>query len=157
MRTVEARRVEAEDHRRQSEQFLDLTSHELRNRTLALLILARMLRAALTFLSVSTRAALSGVWQNAELLATSLKHISTLFDDLALGKPLGTDVLKATRQEMQENLDSVESVLICTAHQGRIADGQLACSLPRACSELSLIVSSPPQISSTSPSSCVCR
>ncbi|ORY86727.1 hypothetical protein BCR35DRAFT_302458 [Leucosporidium creatinivorum] len=95
--TVEAQRAEAEKNRMQTEQYLDLSSHELRN-------------------------PLSGVWQNAELLATSLAHIAKLLADLEGGKEIERSTLTKAQKEMQENLDSVESILICASHQGRIAD-----------------------------------
>lgn len=97
VQTVEARRAEAEENRRNTEAFLDMSSHELRN-------------------------PLSGVWQNAELLSNSLDGLTSIIDDLCAGKTVDQRVLNDARRELRENADSVESILICASHQGRIAD-----------------------------------
>ena len=72
--------------------------------------------------------ALSGVWQNAEVLAGSLQQITALIDDLGDGKPVEQEALVLARKEMRENLDAVESILICASHQGRIAEDLLQVS-----------------------------
>lgn len=80
-------------------------------------------------------------WQNAELLNNSLTHIAQLLDDFGAGKEIERDTLARAQKEMQENLDSVESILICASHQGRIADGEL--SLPPSVGERSSVKSVP--------------
>ncbi|GAA6059978.1 hypothetical protein JCM10212_001327 [Sporobolomyces blumeae] len=97
IRTVEQRAADAEENRRQTEAFLDMSSHELRN-------------------------PLSGVWQNAEVIAASLEKYVELLDDLRDGEIPPREVIQELHDEMVENVDAVESILLCTAHQGRIAD-----------------------------------
>ncbi|KAM0790951.1 hypothetical protein ACM66B_004256 [Microbotryomycetes sp. NB124-2] len=97
VQTVEARRYEADENRRNTEAFLDMSSHELRN-------------------------PLSGVWQNAELLASSLENVLGVVENLCAGKPVDPRTLEDVRRELIEDSDSVESILICASHQGRIAD-----------------------------------
>ena len=72
---------------------------------------------------------LSGVWQNAEVVSGSLERISDLFDDMRNGVVLDPAILEDVQKEMQENIESVESIILCAAHQGRIADGE--CPIPR--------------------------
>ncbi|GAA6041500.1 hypothetical protein JCM8097_001909 [Rhodosporidiobolus ruineniae] len=94
---VERRAADAEQTRINTEMFLDMSSHELRN-------------------------PLSGVWQNAEVVAASLDKYVDLLDDLRDGRVLPQEELEALYNEMQENVEAVESILLCAAHQGRIAD-----------------------------------
>lgn len=77
---------------------------------------------------------LSGVWQNAEVIGVSLEGISSLLDDIHAGKPLDRRLLDTARREMRENAESVESIILCASHQGRIADGeqQISRIVPRA-------------------------
>ncbi|GAA5932140.1 uncharacterized protein JCM15063_001133 [Sporobolomyces koalae] len=97
IRTVEERMREVEENRRQMEDFLDFSSHENRN-------------------------PLSGVWQNAEVVSASLEKYVELLDDLRDGHLPPSEELEALHDEMVENTDAMESILLCTAHQGRIAD-----------------------------------
>ncbi|BGP26767.1 multi-sensor hybrid histidine kinase [Rhodotorula toruloides] len=95
---VEQRARDAEENRRNTEMFLDMSSHELRN-------------------------PLSGVWQNAEVVAVSLEKITQWLDDLRNGgKILDPPTLEEMHEEMLENLDAIESIQICASHQTRIAD-----------------------------------
>ncbi|BGP02584.1 hypothetical protein JCM10021v2_006304 [Rhodotorula toruloides] len=95
---VEQRARDAEENRRNTEMFLDMSSHELRN-------------------------PLSGVWQNAEVVAVSLEKITQWLDDLRNGgKTLDPPTLEEMHEEMLENLDAIESIQICASHQTRIAD-----------------------------------
>ncbi|KAK4055384.1 hypothetical protein OIO90_003222 [Microbotryomycetes sp. JL221] len=103
VQTVEARRVEADENRRNTEAFLDMSSHELRN-------------------------PLSGVWQNAEVLAGSLENVLSVIEQLCSGKQVDPQTLESIRRELVEDAESVESILICASHQGRIADDILTVS-----------------------------
>ena len=97
IREVEQRAVDAEENRRNTEMFLDMSSHELRN-------------------------PLSGVWQNAEVVSTSLAKYVELIDGLRQGHPAPQRVLDDLYNEMLENVEAVESIILCASHQGRIAD-----------------------------------
>ncbi|GAA5852766.1 hypothetical protein JCM9279_003962 [Rhodotorula babjevae] len=97
IREVEQRAVDAEENRRNTEMFLDMSSHELRN-------------------------PLSGVWQNAEVVSTSLAKYVELIDGLRQGHPAPQQVLDDLYNEMLENVEAVESIILCASHQGRIAD-----------------------------------
>ncbi|KPV74030.1 uncharacterized protein RHOBADRAFT_54600 [Rhodotorula graminis WP1] len=97
IREVEQRAVDAEENRRNTEMFLDMSSHELRN-------------------------PLSGVWQNAEVVSTSLAKYVELIDGLRHGHAAPQRVLDALYDEMLENVEAVESIILCASHQGRIAD-----------------------------------
>lgn len=123
IREVEQRAADTEEARRQTEQYLDFASHELRNRP-SFPSSSRKGSADLLRLYI----ALSGVWQNAEVLSSSLQQISALIEDLGDSKPVQTSALLAARSEMRLNLDAVESILICASHQGRIAEDILSVS-----------------------------
>ncbi|SCV70300.1 BQ2448_1694 [Microbotryum intermedium] len=97
LQIVEQRAADAEENRRNTEMFLDLSSHEMRN-------------------------PLSGVWQNAQVLSGSLEQISCVIDDLCAGRTPPLAVLENVRREMQENAEAVDSIILCASHQGRIAD-----------------------------------
>ncbi|GAA5973125.1 hypothetical protein JCM11641_006280 [Rhodosporidiobolus odoratus] len=97
IREVEQRAADAEQTRINTEMFLDMSSHELRN-------------------------PLSGVWQNAELVAASLDKYVELLENLRDGSVPSSPELEALTEEMTENVDAVDSILLCAAHQGRIAD-----------------------------------
>ncbi|GAA5982210.1 hypothetical protein JCM5350_007698 [Sporobolomyces pararoseus] len=97
IRNVEERMRDVEENRRQMEDFLDFSSHENRN-------------------------PLSGVWQNAEVVNASLEKYVDLLEELKDGEVPPPDALKALHDEMLENIEAMESILLCTAHQGRIAD-----------------------------------
>ncbi|GAA5825914.1 hypothetical protein JCM11251_000050 [Rhodosporidiobolus azoricus] len=103
IKAVEQRAIDAEETRRQTEMFLDMSSHELRN-------------------------PLSGVWQNAEVVASSLDKYVDLLDDLREDHVPPADELQALYDEMQENIEAIDSILLCAAHQGRIADDILSVS-----------------------------
>ncbi|GAA5906400.1 hypothetical protein JCM5296_000445, partial [Sporobolomyces johnsonii] len=97
IRTVEQRAADAEENRRNTEMFLDMSSHEMRN-------------------------PLSGVWQNAEVVSASLEKYVELIDDLRDGKVVPSAMLDELHAEMLENVEAVESIMLCASHQGRIAD-----------------------------------
>ncbi|GAA6012992.1 hypothetical protein JCM11491_000931 [Sporobolomyces phaffii] len=97
IRNVEERMRDVEENRRQMEDFLDFSSHENRN-------------------------PLSGVWQNAEVVSASLEKYVELLEDLKDGDMPPIETLQALHDEMLENTEAMESILLCTAHQGRIAD-----------------------------------
>ncbi|BGP19092.1 hypothetical protein JCM10213v2_007179 [Rhodosporidiobolus nylandii] len=97
IREVEQRAADAEQNRINTENFLDMSSHELRN-------------------------PLSGVWQNAEVVAGSLDKYVELLDDLQEGHVPPPHELEALAEEMRENVEAVDSILLCASHQGRIAD-----------------------------------
>ncbi|KAK4047296.1 hypothetical protein OIV83_005474 [Microbotryomycetes sp. JL201] len=94
---VERRAADAEENRRNTDQFLDMSSHELRN-------------------------PLSGVWQNAQVIGDSLEKFVELLDDLVDGEVPDSDTLEALHGEMLENVEAVESIILCASHQQRIAD-----------------------------------
>ncbi|GAA5867623.1 hypothetical protein JCM3774_001533 [Rhodotorula dairenensis] len=97
LREVERRAADAEENRRNTEMFLDMSSHELRN-------------------------PLSGVWQNAEVVSASLGKYVSLIDNLRRGRQVDEQTLQSLHDEMVENVEAVESIILCAAHQGRIAD-----------------------------------
>ncbi|GAA6012808.1 hypothetical protein JCM10207_005367 [Rhodosporidiobolus poonsookiae] len=97
IREVESRAQEAEENRRNTEMFLDVSSHELRN-------------------------PLSGVWQNAEVVGASLDRFLDFLEDLRAGKAAEPAVIEEMHEEMLENVDAVESIMLCASHQQRIAD-----------------------------------
>ena len=104
IQAIEQRAIDAEENRRNQELFIDMASHELRN-------------------------PLSGVWQNAEVVSGSLERILDLIEDIRSGTMPDEETLEDAQKEMQENIESVESIILCAAHQGRIADGQSRFSL----------------------------
>ncbi|GAA6056619.1 hypothetical protein JCM3770_006359 [Rhodotorula araucariae] len=99
IREVEQRAQEAEENRRNTEMFLDMSSHELRN-------------------------PLSGVWQNAEVVAASLEKFVDFLDELRAphDAPLDHAAVEELHGEMLENVDAIESIMLCASHQTRIAD-----------------------------------
>ncbi|KAM0747651.1 hypothetical protein T439DRAFT_93583 [Meredithblackwellia eburnea MCA 4105] len=94
---MEQRANDAEENRRQQEQYIDLASHELRN-------------------------PLSAIWQNSETVSISLSHISDFLEDLQNGELPDKDTLADLQEEMRENMEGLSSILLCASHQGRIAD-----------------------------------
>ncbi|GAA5824652.1 hypothetical protein JCM11251_005289 [Rhodosporidiobolus azoricus] len=94
---VEQRATEAERNRRDTEAFLDMSSHELRN-------------------------PLSGVWQNAEVVAGSLEKYVDFLEQLKSGRSVSPESVEAHLQEVLEDIDAVENVMLCCEHQRRIAD-----------------------------------
>ncbi|GAA5995875.1 uncharacterized protein JCM10292_004800 [Rhodotorula paludigena] len=97
IREVEQRALDAEENRRNTEMFLDMSSHELRN-------------------------PLSGVWQNAEVVSASLEKYVDLLDSLRQGREVSPKLFDSLYNEMLENVEAVESIILCASHQGRIAD-----------------------------------
>ncbi|GAA5896575.1 hypothetical protein JCM8208_004237 [Rhodotorula glutinis] len=99
IREVEQRAQEAEENRRNTEMFLDMSSHELRN-------------------------PLSGVWQNAEVVGGSLEKFVEFLDELRNRPevPLDSVAVEELHSEMLENVDAIESIMLCASHQTRIAD-----------------------------------
>ncbi|KAI5477386.1 hypothetical protein MNV49_006453 [Pseudohyphozyma bogoriensis] len=97
IQTVEQRMADAEKSRRLQEEFIDMTSHELRN-------------------------PLSGVWQNAEVLGVSLEHVIDFIEDVKSGDTPDEETIDSLLEEMAENQDAVDSILVCARQQGRIAD-----------------------------------
>ncbi|ORY86726.1 hypothetical protein BCR35DRAFT_302457 [Leucosporidium creatinivorum] len=94
---VERRAADAEENRRQTDQFLDMSSHELRN-------------------------PLSGVWQNAQVVGDSLEKFVELLEELQEGNVPDEQTLDSLLAEMEENVESIESIILCASHQQRIAD-----------------------------------
>lgn len=66
---------------------------------------------------------MNGVFQNAEVISGSLEHISDMIDDIKSNHP-ELDGLDELLEEMQENMEAVESIMLCCSHQTRIADGE---------------------------------
>ncbi|KPV74021.1 uncharacterized protein RHOBADRAFT_54592 [Rhodotorula graminis WP1] len=99
IREVEQRAQEAEENRRNTEIFLDMSSHELRN-------------------------PLSGVWQNAEVVGGSLEKFVEFLDELRHQPevPLDSATVEELHGEMLENVEAIESIMLCASHQTRIAD-----------------------------------
>jgi hypothetical protein len=83
--------------------FLDMSSHELRN-------------------------PLSGVWQNAEVVAASLDKYIDFLEELQDDHQPSPSELEHLLTEMQENVEAVDSILLCASHQQRIADDILSIS-----------------------------
>lgn len=79
---VERRAQDAEDNRRNTDAFLDMSSHELRN-------------------------PLSGVWQNAQVVGESLERYVELLEELREGAMPDADALESLHLEMLENVDAV--------------------------------------------------
>ena len=96
IQTVEQRANDAEENRRQQELFIDMASHELRN-------------------------PLSGVWQNAEVVGGSLERISDVIDEIRNGNTPDTDILDDIHHEMQENIEAVESIILCVLFDSSLA------------------------------------
>ncbi|MBW0462467.1 hypothetical protein O181_002182 [Austropuccinia psidii MF-1] len=94
LEAAEARARDAEESRRQQEAFIDMTSHEIRN-------------------------PLHGIHQAAELLYTSLKSMREVIE---ANHQISGSKLQHFRDELEENIDAVESIQLCTSHQSRIAD-----------------------------------
>ncbi|KAH9813703.1 hypothetical protein DFH28DRAFT_1128359 [Melampsora americana] len=104
LEAAEARARDAEESKRQQEAFIDMTSHEIRN-------------------------PLHGIHQAAELLHTSLRSI---YDNLVededeeaddrAERSLSKSELDWFKQELEEDIDAVESIQLCASHQSRIAD-----------------------------------
>ncbi|KAM0750815.1 hypothetical protein T439DRAFT_356557 [Meredithblackwellia eburnea MCA 4105] len=97
LRAVENRAADADAHRRQIENFIDITSHELRN-------------------------PLSGVWQNAEMVSRSLNDIISSIGEMQAGRFPDSAGLEDLAEEMRDNLEGLSNILLCTTHQQRIAD-----------------------------------
>jgi signal transduction histidine kinase len=98
--SVQRRRVEeALEAKRQQENFIDMTSHELRN-------------------------PLSAVVQCAESSIATLERLS-----LVLSPTTPTDISPTNFQEEFEGIiDSLQTILTCSAHQKRVVDDVLALS-----------------------------
>ncbi|BGP19572.1 hypothetical protein JCM10213v2_007667 [Rhodosporidiobolus nylandii] len=101
IRESEHRAIEAEEQRRNTEIYLDASSHEIRN-------------------------PLSGTAQNADVLGESLERLVE-FLELQKGKTVGIDpdLLDEMISELWENIDAVDSIKLCCSHQQRIADDLL--------------------------------
>ncbi|KAL8276844.1 hypothetical protein RQP46_010775 [Phenoliferia psychrophenolica] len=97
LETVEQRAADADTHRKQIEAFIDITSHELRN-------------------------PLSGVWQNAECVKASLEDTAELVTQMRAGLMPDAEALEDLAEEIKENLEGLSAILLCAAHQGKIAD-----------------------------------
>lgn len=69
---------------------------------------------------------LSGVWQNAEVVSGSLEKFLELLDGLEDGQLPEPDALAHYQEEMRDNVEAVESIMLCASHQQRIADGKLS-------------------------------
>ncbi|KAK4703630.1 hypothetical protein P7C70_g2585, partial [Phenoliferia sp. Uapishka_3] len=118
LETVEAKAADADTHRRQIEAFIDITSHELRNRTRSL----SRARRDQTAYHNSTPPALSGVHQNACCVKSSLEETALLVAQMQTGNMPSSQVIDKLAEEMKENVEGLSAILLCAAHQGRIAD-----------------------------------
>ncbi|KAM0756019.1 hypothetical protein T439DRAFT_320710 [Meredithblackwellia eburnea MCA 4105] len=94
---VEQRARDAEETRRQQENYIDTISHELRN-------------------------PLSGIWQSAELVSGSLERLIDFIKEVQDGNIPKADLVKELLDEMNENTEAMEAIILCASHQGRIAD-----------------------------------
>ncbi|KAK4703656.1 hypothetical protein P7C70_g2556, partial [Phenoliferia sp. Uapishka_3] len=115
--TVEQRALDAEKHRKHIEQFIDIASHEV---LFAPRPTSQATKADSSYLQI--RNPLSSVLQNAECLGKSLKVVTSAINRLQAGGVLDDATLNHIASEMRENDEAVEAILICAAHQGRIAD-----------------------------------
>lgn len=61
-------------------------------------------------------------WQNAEVVSASLGKYVKLLDGLRHGQHVDDQTLQSLHDEMLENVEAVESIILCASHQGRIAD-----------------------------------
>ena len=95
MAAEQARREEAEQNRQLQEHFIDITCHELRN-------------------------PLSSILNSAEMLGESLQRMSKLVDE----NPQLKEVMAPLANDMQDDMEAVETILISSRHQKRIADGE---------------------------------
>jgi signal transduction histidine kinase len=101
--TVEAERAhaqEAERNRELQEQFIDITCHELRN-------------------------PLNAIYNSAALLGESLSRIETslnILQDMNADLALHPEFEKINA-ELQEDIDSANTIVLCARHQKRITDG----------------------------------
>lgn len=93
----QARREEAEHNRQLQEHFIDVTCHELRN-------------------------PLNAISNSAELLGESLERMNKLIEN----NPDLKEVLAPLSADMQDDVEAVETILLSSRHQKRIADGTLA-------------------------------
>ncbi|GAA5864241.1 hypothetical protein JCM8547_001304 [Rhodosporidiobolus lusitaniae] len=100
---VEKRAQDAEQTRINTEMFLDMSSHELRN-------------------------PLSGVWQNAEVVAGSLDKYIDLLEELRDGYRPPQPEVEGLLNEMHENIEAVDSIILCATHQSKICEDILAVS-----------------------------
>lgn len=100
------RTEEALEAKRQQENFIDMTSHEMRN-------------------------PLSAVVQCADSTVTSLMDMLTLVSDMSTGEHPMTEndrILDSMRKEIQSSLDAVSTIVSCSSHQKRIIDDVLTLS-----------------------------
>jgi signal transduction histidine kinase len=108
--SVEAERAharEAERNRELQEQFIDITCHELRN-------------------------PLNAIYNSAALLGESLSRIEAALNTLREqdgGAFAQQPEFEKINAELQEDIDSANTIVLCARHQKRITDGRrLACS-----------------------------
>jgi signal transduction histidine kinase len=90
-------RLEAEHSRKLQEQFIDITCHELRN-------------------------PLNAIFNSASLLSESLAKIDARLVGAATHTPEASD-MEEIHTEMRDNIDVVNTIVLCTTHQKRITDG----------------------------------
>ncbi|KAI9164135.1 Hybrid signal transduction histidine kinase K [Paramyrothecium foliicola] len=93
---------EALEAKRQQENFIDMTSHEMRN-------------------------PLSAVIQCADSSVDALKHISKLTTTTAL-REASEDCLRKVQEEVRTCLEAVQTIVQCSLHQKRIIDDILTLS-----------------------------
>jgi hypothetical protein len=67
------------------------------------------------------------VWQNAQVVGDSLEKFIELIEELQEGTVPDEPTLDSLLAEMEENVEAIESIILCASHQQRIADGE--CSL----------------------------
>jgi signal transduction histidine kinase len=100
--SVEAERAhaqEAERNRELQEQFIDITCHELRN-------------------------PLNAIYNSAALLGDSLARIEASLGSLRSKEAWAAHPeLDQINAELQEDIDSANTIVLCAKHQKRITDG----------------------------------
>lgn len=104
------RREEAENNRQLQEHFIDVTCHELRN-------------------------PLNAISNSAELLGESLRRMQEREREWAK-IPVLQALLEPMKADLQEDMEAVETILLSSRHQKRIADDVLHVSKISACSVL---------------------
>lgn len=64
------------------------------------------------------------MWQNAQVVGDSLEKFIELIEELQEGTMPDEQTLGSLLAEMEENVEAIESIILCASHQQRIADGE---------------------------------
>ncbi|KAK4157013.1 hypothetical protein C8A00DRAFT_30107 [Chaetomidium leptoderma] len=107
------RKEEAIESKRQQENFVDMTSHEMRNPLSAIIHCADAITATLTRVQ--------------ELLGHSMAGTG-MGEALSLGIAANGDWLVEARELVESSIDSAETIVTCAQHQKRIVDDILTMS-----------------------------